>query len=55
MSTGLGLPIVRIILTQQGEDIWVNNEKEGVTFTFSLAKCKKEEIYKILRRKIICF
>ncbi|MDP4178493.1 MAG: HAMP domain-containing sensor histidine kinase [Bacillota bacterium] len=36
-STGLGLPIVRNILTQHGEDIWVENvEGEGVTFTFSL-------------------
>lgn len=35
-STGLGLPIVRLILTQHGEDIWVKNVKEGVEFTFTL-------------------
>lgn len=36
-STGLGLPIVRNILTQHGEDIWAENkEGEGVTFTFTL-------------------
>lgn len=35
-STGLGLPIVRLILTQHGEDIWVRNVKEGVEFTFTL-------------------
>lgn len=35
-STGLGLPIVRLILTQHGEDIWVRNEKDGVRFTFTL-------------------
>lgn len=40
-STGLGLPIVRNILTQHGEDIWVENkEGEGVTFTFSLRRIK---------------
>lgn len=39
ISTGLGLPIVRSILTQHGEDIWVENkEKEGVTFTFTLKR-----------------
>jgi len=37
-STGLGLSIVRLILTQHGEDIWVKNEKDGVTFTFTLQK-----------------
>jgi signal transduction histidine kinase len=36
MSTGLGLPIVRNILTQLGQDIWVENHKEGVIFTFTL-------------------
>lgn len=35
-STGLGLPIVRLILTQHGEEIWVRNEKDGVRFTFTL-------------------
>lgn len=42
VSTGLGLPIVRNILTQLGEDIWVENNKrdkeEGVIFTFTLTK-----------------
>lgn len=38
-STGLGLPIVRSILTQLGQDIWVENKgNEGVTFTFTLKK-----------------
>lgn len=37
MSTGLGLPIVRLILSQHNEDIWVSNiEGKGVRFTFSL-------------------
>lgn len=41
ISTGLGLPIVRNILTQHGEDIWVENkEGEGVTFTFTLKRVK---------------
>ena len=36
-STGLGLPIVRNILTQLGEDIWVENiSGTGVKFTFTL-------------------
>lgn len=39
VSTGLGLPIVRNILTHLGEDIWVENKKEtGVCFTFTLKK-----------------
>lgn len=39
MSTGLGLSIVRSILTQLGEDIWIENkETQGVTFTFTLKK-----------------
>jgi signal transduction histidine kinase len=41
VSTGLGLSIVRMILMQQGEEIWVeNNTNIGVTFTFSLTKYK---------------
>ncbi|ERI93111.1 ATPase/histidine kinase/DNA gyrase B/HSP90 domain protein [Clostridiales bacterium oral taxon 876 str. F0540] len=41
ISTGLGLPIVRNILTQHGEDIWVENkEGEGVTFVFTLKRIK---------------
>lgn len=35
VSTGLGLPIVRNILTQLGQDIWVENCKDGVNFTFT--------------------
>lgn len=35
-STGLGLPIVRLILTQHGEDIWVKNVRDGVECTFTL-------------------
>lgn len=39
LSTGLGLPIVRLILSQHNEDIWVNNvEGKGVKFTFSLKR-----------------
>ena len=41
VSTGLGLPIVRMILMQQGEEVWVkNNTNIGVTFTFSLTRYK---------------
>ncbi|OOM73934.1 HAMP domain-containing sensor histidine kinase [Clostridium sp. BL-8] len=41
VSTGLGLPIVRMIIMQQGEEIWVKNHPNiGVTFTFSLTKYK---------------
>ncbi|MBP1743395.1 MAG: putative sensory transduction histidine kinase [Firmicutes bacterium] len=37
VSTGLGLSIVRSILTQLGEDVWVENkEPKGVVFTFTL-------------------
>lgn len=39
ISTGLGLPIVRSILTQFGEDIWVENIRDkGVKFTFTLQR-----------------
>lgn len=37
-STGLGLPISRLILTQHNQDIWVQNENDGVVFTFTLSK-----------------
>lgn len=41
ISTGLGLPIVKMILMQQGEEIWAKNDKDkGVKFTFSLTKYK---------------
>lgn len=38
VSTGLGLSIVRSILTQLGEDICVENVDKGVLFTLSLKK-----------------
>lgn len=39
LSTGLGLPIVRSILTQLGEDIWIENkESQGVMFIFTLKR-----------------
>lgn len=41
VSTGLGLPIVRSILTEHGEDIWVRNcNDRGIEFVFSLKKSK---------------
>lgn len=44
VSTGLGLPIVRMILVQQGEEVWVRNEMDiGVTFKFSLTKYKNNK------------
>jgi len=39
-STGLGLSIVRNIITQLQEDIWVENKENGVCFTFTLRKVK---------------
>ncbi|GCD09210.1 sensor histidine kinase [Clostridium tagluense] len=39
-STGLGLSIVRNIITQLQEDIWVENKDNGVYFTFTLMKVK---------------
>ncbi|MFW2491189.1 sensor histidine kinase [Clostridium chromiireducens] len=51
VSTGLGLPIVRMILMQQGEEVWVKNDPDiGVTFTFSLTKYKNKKD-KYQRRK----
>ena len=39
ISTGLGLPIVRLILSEHNQDIWVENiEGKGVKFTFTLKK-----------------
>lgn len=39
ISTGLGLPIVRLILSQHNQDIWVENiEDKGVRFTFTLKR-----------------
>lgn len=44
VSTGLGLPIVRMILMQQGEQVWVKNDpKVGVAFTFTLTKFKNHK------------
>ncbi|MBE6071973.1 MAG: cell wall metabolism sensor histidine kinase WalK [Clostridium butyricum] len=42
VSTGLGLPIVRMILMQQGEEIWAeNDEVDGVKFIFTLTQFKE--------------
>lgn len=42
VSMGLGLPIVRLILTQHKQDIWVNNiDDKGVKFTFTLKRSTK--------------
>ncbi|MEQ8154158.1 MAG: HAMP domain-containing sensor histidine kinase [Clostridiaceae bacterium] len=40
LSTGLGLSIVREIITQHGNDVWVENSENdtGVTFIFTLTK-----------------
>lgn len=37
-STGLGLPIVRSILSRHGEDIWVESNNGVTIFTFTLTK-----------------
>lgn len=37
-STGLGLPIVRNIISQLGENVWVENRETGVVFQFTLSK-----------------
>lgn len=39
-STGLGLSIVREILSQLGQEVWAENKEDGVCFTFTLDKCK---------------
>lgn len=42
ISTGLGLPIVRLILTEHKQDIWMDNVPgKGVKFTFTLKKSTK--------------
>ena len=39
VSTGLGLPIVRMLLKEMGEEIWAENDsKIGVRFTFTISK-----------------
>lgn len=39
ISTGLGLSIVRLILSQHKQDIWINNiEGKGVEFVFTLKR-----------------
>lgn len=39
ISMGLGLPIVRLILSQHNEDIWAKNiDEKGVEFVFTLTK-----------------
>lgn len=39
ISTGLGLSIVRLIMTQHGQDVWVKNiDNKGVNFIFTLEK-----------------
>jgi len=40
-SSGLGLSIVRGIISQMGEDIWADKNDEGVMFTFTLKRVKK--------------
>lgn len=43
VSMGLGLPIVRLILTQHNQDIWVDNIiNKGVKFTFTLKRSAKK-------------
>ena len=42
ISTGLGLPIVRLILSQHEQDIWIDNiTGKGVKFTFTLKRTTK--------------
>ena len=41
VSTGLGLPIVKMLLREQGEEVWAENDDiEGVKFIFTLTKYK---------------
>ena len=41
VSTGLGLPIVRMLLKDMGEEVWAENDsKMGVRFIFTLPKYK---------------
>lgn len=50
VSTGLGLPIVRMLLNEMGEEVWAeNDEKIGVRFIFTLSKynSKNQAVLKI--------
>lgn len=39
VSTGLGLPIVRMLLNEMGEEVWAENDSQiGVRFIFTLSK-----------------
>lgn len=41
VSTGLGLPIVKMLLREHGEEVWAENDPvEGVKFIFTLTKYK---------------
>ena len=47
VSTGLGLPIVRMILKEMGEEVWAENDKKiGVKFIFTLTKFKNQTLLK---------
>lgn len=53
VSTGLGLPIVRMILMQQGEEIYAeNNPIKGVSFIFSLTKSSNSRKSLISQKKV---
>jgi len=41
VSTGLGLSIVKKIISLHDEEIWVCNKENGVEFTFTLQLAKK--------------
>ena len=41
-STGLGLPIVRNIILQHNEEIWIDNTDKGVSFSFTLKRIKDD-------------
>lgn len=53
VSTGLGLPIVRMILMQQGEEIYAKNDEiKGVSFVFSLTKFSNHKKSAISQKKV---